>query len=158
MLKGFKDFILRGNVIELGVAVVMASAFGAVVTSFTEGIIDPLLAAVGGPESIGLGFHLRPGNDATFINLGSIITATITFLITAAVIYFVLILPMNKATELAARRKGIDAEEVSEASEVELLVEIRDLLRSQQGLETDGFRPLNDDQPKAGEQGGKHSI
>ena len=133
MLKGFKDFILRGNVIELSVAVIMAAAFGAVVTSFTEGIVDPLLAAVGGPDNIGLGFHLRSGNDATFINLGGIITSAITFLITAAVIYFILIVPMNKATELAARRKGIDAEEVTEATETELLVEIRDLLKAQQG-------------------------
>ena len=130
MLKGFKDFIMRGNVIELAVAVVMGSAFTAIVTAFTKGIVDPLLAAVGGSPEVGLGFYLRQGNPATFINLGSIITAIINFLIVSAVIYFLMIAPMNKIAEMNARRKGIAPEEAA-ATDVELLAEIRDLLREQ---------------------------
>lgn len=130
MLKGFKDFIMRGNVIELAVAVVMGTAFTAIVTAFTKGIVDPLLAAVGGSPEVGFGFYLREGNPATFINLGSIITAIINFLIVAAVIYFLMIAPMNKIAEMNARRKGIAPEEAA-ATDVELLAEIRDLLREQ---------------------------
>ncbi|KGM19060.1 MULTISPECIES: large conductance mechanosensitive channel protein MscL [Corynebacterium] len=136
MLKGFKDFIMRGNVIELAVAVVMGTAFTAIVTAFTKGIIDPLLASIGGSPDIGFGFFVREGNPATFINIGAIITAIINFLIVAAVIYFVMIAPMNKLAEITARRKGIAPEEAA-ATDVELLTEIRDLLREQRAGQTD---------------------
>ena len=64
MLKGFKDFILRGNVVELAVAVVIGTAFGAIVTAFTDGIVKPLVNAVTPPESPGLGFTVVPGRRA----------------------------------------------------------------------------------------------
>lgn len=128
MLKGFKDFILRGNVIELAVAVVIGTAFTAIVTAVTSGIIDPLMAYFGGDQEIGLGVTLRDGNPATFMNFGAIITAIINFLLIAAVVYFLLIAPMNKFNEMQARRKGITPEE-AETTETELLAEIRDLLK-----------------------------
>ncbi|MDO4686927.1 MAG: large conductance mechanosensitive channel protein MscL [Corynebacterium sp.] len=135
MLQGFKDFILRGNVIDLAVAVVIGSAFTAIVTAFTDNLINPMIASVGSVEASGLGFHLRPGNPATFLDFGAVITAAINFLIIAAVVYFVLVLPMNKLKEIQDARKGVEADEEAPASiEAELLTEIRDLL--QQGRRT----------------------
>ena len=131
MLKGFKDFIMRGNVIELAVAVVMGTAFTAIVTAFTSGLIEPLLAAMGGSPEVGLGFRIREAVPASFVDLGAIITAVINFLIVAAVIYFLMIAPMNKFAELQARRKGVQPEEAGQ-TDLELLAEIRDLLKEQQ--------------------------
>ena len=74
MFAGFKKFIMRGNVMELAVAVIIGSAFTAIVTAFTEGIIEPLLASIGGSPDIGLGFHIRQGQDATFVDIGSVLT------------------------------------------------------------------------------------
>ena len=128
ILSGFKDFLLRGNVVELAVAVVIGSAFTSIVTAFTDKIINPLIAAIGAnPDVKGLGFHLRKGVESTFIDFGAVITAAINFFIIAAVVYFVLIMPMNKIAELNAKRKGITEEEAA-ATEAELLAEIRDLL------------------------------
>lgn len=131
MLKGFKDFILQGNVIELAVAVVIGTAFTAIVTAFTDNLINPLIASFGGADVSGLGFHLRPGNEATFIDFGAVITAALNFLIVAAVVYFILIVPMNKINEALAARKDIQEEEEPASVEVELLSEIRDLLKGQ---------------------------
>lgn len=131
MLKGFKDFILQGNVIELSVAVVIGTAFTAIVTAFTDNLINPLIASFGGAEVSGLGFYLRPGNEATFMDFGAIITAALNFLIVAAVVYFILIVPMNKINEALAARKNIQEEEEPASVEVELLSEIRDLLKGQ---------------------------
>ena len=137
MFEGFKKFIMRGNVMELAVAVIIGTAFTAIVTAFTDGIVNPLLAAVGGSPDVGLGFHICEGNDATFVDLGSVITAAINFLIIAAVIYFIMIMPMNKLAEINARRKGIEPEEAV-ATETELLAEIRDLLAEQRGTTSTG--------------------
>lgn len=132
MLKGFKDFILQGNVIELAVAVVIGTAFTAIVTAFTDNLINPILAYFGVAEVSGLGFHLRAGNEATFMDFGAIITAALNFLIVAAVVYFILIVPMNKVNEALAARKAVDdAAEEPAPIEVELLSEIRDLLKDQ---------------------------
>ncbi|ARU45817.1 large conductance mechanosensitive channel protein MscL [Corynebacterium silvaticum] len=132
MLKGFKDFILRGNVVELAVAVVIGTAFTAIVTAFTNHLINPLIASLGGADVSGLGFHIRSGNAATFLDFGAVITAAINFIIIAAVVYFILVAPMNKLNEMAAKRKGIQEEEDAPVSiEAELLEEIRDLLKNQ---------------------------
>lgn len=133
MLKGFRDFILRGNVIELAVAVVIGTAFTAIVTAFSEHIINPLIASIGGaPDVSGLGFSIIPGNRATFVDLGAVLTAAINFLIIAAVVYFILIAPMNKLNELQAKRRGIDEEADEKVSiEANLLIEIRDLLKAE---------------------------
>jgi large conductance mechanosensitive channel len=126
VLKGFKEFILRGNIVDLAVAVVIGTAFLALVTAFTASFINPLLAAAGGEDSIGLGFQLVPGNPATFIDVGAFITAVITFLITAAVVYFFVVVPMKKLQELRAR--GKEPEPVAVPEDVLVLKEIRDLL------------------------------
>lgn len=125
MLKGFRDFILRGNVIELATAVIIGGAFTAIVTAISDNIINPLIAAVGSPDVGGLGFRIRPDVEATFLDFGSVITAAINFLIVAAVVYFVIIMPMNKLNEL--RKRGAAEEDVPPTQE-ELLAEIRDLL------------------------------
>ncbi|GAA2784095.1 large-conductance mechanosensitive channel protein MscL [Saccharopolyspora taberi] len=130
MLKGFKDFLMRGNVIDLAVAVVVGSAFTALVTAFTTSIIKPLIAATGGGNVTGLSYQLVAGNDQAIIDIAQVINAVITFFITAAVVYFLFVLPMKTIQE---RRKKGQEEEV-DPTDVELLQEIRDLLRRQQGL------------------------
>lgn len=125
MFKGFRDFILRGNVVELATAVIIGGAFTAIVTAITDNIINPLIAAIGSPESPALSFFLREGNEATKVDIGAVITAAINFLIVAAVVYFIIIVPMNKLSEL--RKRGAVEEDVPPTTE-ELLAEIRDLL------------------------------
>ncbi|GDY33499.1 hypothetical protein GTS_51320 [Gandjariella thermophila] len=128
--QGFKDFISRGNVIELAVAVVIGTAFTAIVTAFTNGIIKPFINTLGGNQAVhGLGFRVLPGNDATFVDVGGVINAAINFLIIAAVVYFGLVLPMNKLRE--RRRRG-EEKGPAEPTDVELLKEIRDLLKDGQ--------------------------
>ncbi|WP_036509865.1 MULTISPECIES: large conductance mechanosensitive channel protein MscL [Nocardia] len=122
MLKGFKDFLMRGNVIELATAVVMGTAFTAIVTSVTKGIVEPLLAVVGTNGQLGLGVQLVAGKPATFIALGPIISAAVNFLMVATVLYFVLILPMNTLQKRFSRKKK------AVPTQTELLIEIRDLL------------------------------
>jgi large conductance mechanosensitive channel len=131
VLKGFKDFISRGNVIELSVAVVIGTAFTGIVTAFTNGIIKPFINALGGSQAVhGLGFRVLPGNDATFVDLGGVINAAINFLIIAAVVYFGLVLPMNKLRE---RRRRDREPGPAEPTDIELLKEIRDLLKERHG-------------------------
>lgn len=130
MFKGFKDFLMRGNVVDLAVAVVVGSAFTALVTSFTTSIIKPVIAATGGGNVSGLSIQLREGNEASIIDFAAVINAVITFLITAAVVYFLFVLPMKTFNE--RRKKG--EETLSDPTDVELLQEIRDLLRREQGL------------------------
>lgn len=90
MLKGFRDFILRGNVMDLAVAVIIGGAFGAIVTAFTANIINPLLGAViGKPNFDYLIAHVNGGE----IKYGTFFTAVVNFLLIAAVVYFCLVLP-----------------------------------------------------------------
>lgn len=126
MLQGFKNFILRSNVIDLAVGVVIGSAFTAIVTAFSTNIINPLIAMIGGTE-FGFGFNAIPGNEATFLNFGALLTAIINFLLIAAVVYFLIVAPMNKLDEIQKRKRGISEEEPA-PTDTELLTEIRDLL------------------------------
>jgi large conductance mechanosensitive channel len=126
LFKGFRDFILRGNVIELAVAVVIGTAFTAIVLSISDNLISPIIAALGGGEVTGLTTQLREGNDASIIDWAAIITAGINFLIVAAVVYFVFVAPMNRLREM--RKRGETEEPAAEAEDVLLLREIRDLL------------------------------
>jgi large conductance mechanosensitive channel len=92
MLKGFRDFILRGNVVDLAVAVIIGGAFGAVVSAFTKGIVMQLIAAViKTPDFDKLAFDLH----GTPVNYGTFLTATLNFLIVATVIYFFMVLPLQ---------------------------------------------------------------
>ena len=128
MLKGFKDFILRGNVIELSIAVVVGTAFTALVGAFTSNIVNPVIAAAGGVETDGLGFHIWPGNAKTFVNVGAVITAFLTFLITAAVVYFIFVAPMNRINTIVKKRLAPAELEEALPADTALLAEIRDLL------------------------------
>jgi large conductance mechanosensitive channel len=129
MLRGFKDFILRGNVVDLAVAVVIGAAFATIVTAFTDSIIKPLINAITPASSPGLGVTLIAGKDSTYVDFAAVITAAINFVIVAAVIYFAIVLPVNVLQE--RRRRGEEAGP-AEPTEVELLAEIRDLLSAQQ--------------------------
>ena len=131
MLKGFKDFIMRGNVIDLAVGVVIGSAFTAIVTAFTDSLLEPLLNTVGGAEVKGLGFEIISGNPSTYLDFAAVITAAINFLLVAAVVYFVIVAPMNKFNEIREARLETSAE--PEVTEADLLTEIRDLLAEQNG-------------------------
>lgn len=133
MLKGFKDFLLRGNVLDLAVAVVVGTAFTAIVTAFTEYIINPLVAAIGGDNEMGWGFQILADNEATFVNIGAVVSAAINFIIIAAVVYFVLIVPAN-----AAKKKFITEPTDEEASTEDLLIQIRDILEAQTGQGAQG--------------------
>ncbi|MGH2588028.1 MAG: large conductance mechanosensitive channel protein MscL [Dehalococcoidia bacterium] len=100
MLKGFREFILRGNVVDLAVAVVIGAAFTAVINAFVRDLITPLIAAIGGePDFSALTFEI---NNSQF-NYGDFINAVVSFLIVAAVVYFFVLVPINKLME---RRKS----------------------------------------------------
>lgn len=124
MIKGFKDFIMRGNVIDLAVAVVIGAAFGALVTAVVEGLINPLVAAAFNADEIS-GAVLSIGT--VDLGIGAIISALITFLSTALVVYFVFVYPMNKFKERQAARVAAPEEDAL-PTEQELLIQIRDLL------------------------------
>jgi large conductance mechanosensitive channel len=136
MLKGFKDFILRGNVIELSIAVVVGTAFTALVSAFTANIVNPIIAAAGGVETNGLGFPILPGNDKTFLDFGAVITAFVTFMITAAVVYFIFVAPMNRINHMVKKRLATTEPEAEPVpADTALLAEIRDLLARIAGAE-----------------------
>lgn len=120
MLKGFKAFLLRGNVVDLAVAVVVGAAFGAVVSSLVTDLLTPLIAAIARkPDFSALAFTV---NHSTF-RYGHFVNAVISFVLIAAAVYFVVVVPMRRLTE---PRKPTAAPPKPE--EVQLLAQIRDLL------------------------------
>jgi large conductance mechanosensitive channel len=119
-MTGFKNFILRGNLVELAVAFIMATAFAAVVTAFTAIILD-LIGKAGGTPNFS---KYTPGG----VHVGAFITAVVTFLIIAAVVYFFIVMPYTKAKE-----RFFPSPEPGTPEDVKLLQEIRDLLAAQQG-------------------------
>jgi large conductance mechanosensitive channel len=128
VLKEFRDFVLRGNVVDLAVAVVLGVAFGAVVTGFVSSFITPLIAAVGGkPDFSALSFTI---NGARF-TYGAFFNVLISFLTIAAVIFFVVVRPLNAVMSRLQRDKE-PATDVP-TDDVMLLTEIRDLLRDGAG-------------------------
>ena len=125
MVKEFREFLLRGNVIDLAVAVVIGAAFGAVITSFVEDLLTPLIAAVGGEHDFAeLSFAI---NDSTF-RYGEFINAIVAFLIIGAAVFFLVVKPVN--TLMARRKAGAEAEPEAVPEDVVLLGEIRDLLKA----------------------------
>ena len=123
MLKGFKEFISRGNVIDLAVAVVIGAAFTGLVTSFTEKVVQPLVDRVGagGDREYGILKVSLGGDPEQFLDFNAVLSAFINFLIVAAVIYFVIVVPYKKLKEL-------DTKVEEEETELTLLTEIRDIL------------------------------
>ena len=160
MLKGFKDFIMRGNVIELATAVIIGSAFTAIVKSVTDSIIQPIINSLGSAEVGAVGFHITDAEN-TFVDFGAVISAAINFLIIAAVVYFLIVMPINKLTEAAKRRQGVDPEAPAPTSE-ELLAEIRDLLEAQKastnGISGTGATGSTDTDTDFGSTGGRHQA
>ena len=125
MVKEFRDFLMRGNLLELAVAFVMGLAFAALISSFVDGLIMPIVALIIGKPDFGdLTFTI---NDAVF-RYGAFITAAITFVTTAAAIFFFVVKPMQA---IVARRKKPEEEELSdeERRHHELLEAIRGLAR-----------------------------
>ena len=140
--EGFKAFLMRGNVIDLAVAVVIGAAFTNIVNSVVKGIINPLVGAIGTKNLDSYNSCLKApcagsGDTATGVRIlwGSVLGATLSFVITAAVVYFLMVLPMSKfLARQAARQKAKEGtQEVMEVSELEVLKEIRDALVAQRG-------------------------
>lgn len=133
MLKGFKEFLARGNIVDLSIAVVIGTAFTALVKAFTDSVIQPLITRIGAGKGTQHGI-LRIGiGGGQAIDLNILVSAAIYFIIVAAVVYFLVVLPYNRF-----RKRG----EVEQAQDTELslLTEIRDILseNGQQGSHTTG--------------------
>jgi large conductance mechanosensitive channel len=125
MLKQFRDFLLRGNVVDLAVAVVVGAAFGAVVAALVADLITPLIAAIGGKPDFGaLSFTV---NGSTF-RYGHFLNAVLSFVIVAAAIFFLVVKPVGALME--RRKAGLEPEAQAVPEDVVLLGEIRDLLRA----------------------------
>ena len=134
MLKGFREFILRGNVIDLAVAVVIGAAFTAVVTAIVTAVINPLIGALFNAESLAQALPVvipTVSGSESIIYFGAVIGALLNFIIVAAVVYFALVMPINHLKRQAEERRKAGQPVVDEAApptELELLAEIRDLL------------------------------
>ena len=147
MLDDFKKFILKGNVVDLATGVIIGAAFTGIVTAFTKGVVEPVIALAGGGPSPKLTIPIMQkmvevteknaaGQDVTHmvnklieLDVGIIIGALISFLITAAVVFFVIIKPMNKLVELANKSQP-EPPPAETPADIQLLTEIRDLLKS----------------------------
>ena len=130
MLDEFKKFLLRGNIVDLAVAVVIGAAFKGVIDAFTTGVVSPLIGLIAGQNFDTLSITLvdpSAGDPGVVLYYGAVITALINFVIVAAVLFFLVVKPLNV---IAERRKRGDAPEDVPPTEQELLVEIRDVLKS----------------------------
>lgn len=124
MLNDFKAFLLRGNVVDLAVAVVIGAAFGSVVTAMVTDLITPLIGAIGGtPDFSGLSFTI---NDSKFM-YGSFLNSLISFLVIAAVVFFFVVKPLNLL--LTRMQSGKEEEPTPKDPQLEVLEEIRDALK-----------------------------
>jgi len=130
-VKGFREFIMRGNVVELAVAVIIGAAFTSIVNSLVDGIFNPIIAAIFNADEINKAvWQIGPVS----LGVGAVVGAVINFLLIAAVVYFAIILPMNKFNEAMYVRKHGHKQEDEEAAatETDLLTEIRDLLAARE--------------------------
>lgn len=151
MFEEFKKFILKGNVVDLSTGVIIGAAFTGIVTAFTKGIVEPILALAGGgpqpkltvpimekvvniTEKNAAGQEVtRAVNKLIELDIGVIIGSVTSFLITAAVVFFVIIKPMNKLMELSQKNKAPEPA-AEDPADIKLLTEIRDLLKSKNPL------------------------
>jgi large conductance mechanosensitive channel len=126
MLKGFKDFLMRGNVVDLAVAVAIGAAFGLLVKGLLDGLITPLIAAVAGKQNLDkVGTFTVHKAD---FSVGLFLTPLVNFVVIGAAIYLLVVLPLNKLAERRAR--GVEPKTDAPSEEVALLTEIRDTLRA----------------------------
>jgi large conductance mechanosensitive channel len=126
VLKGFKEFLARGNIVDLSIAVVIGTAFTALVTAFTNNVIQPMISRLGAGPNMKSGILRFEIGGGQAIDLNVVLSAAINFLLVAAVVYFLVVLPYN-----TFRKRG----EVEQAQDTELavLTEIRDILAMQTG-------------------------
>ncbi|WP_377270531.1 MscL family protein [Peterkaempfera sp. SMS 1(5)a] len=104
MFKGFKNFLMRGDVIVVAVGLITALAFSTLIKAFTDFVVNPIIARIQGSKSVGLGWQLgAPGNKATYLDIGSFISALIYFIIFMAVVYFLIVVPYKHSM----RRRGV---------------------------------------------------
>src|SRR4051812_38087185 len=125
MLKGFREFVMRGNALDLAVGVVLGIAFGMFINAIVSGLINPLVAAIFGKPNLDDVGHFTIGQG--HFNIGIILTQLINFVLVAAAIYFVVVVPVNALRRRMDRDKGITPDA---PTEVELLAQIRDELRT----------------------------
>ena len=125
MLKGYRDFILRGSVLDLAVGVVIGAAFTAMVTAISTGVLTPVVARVAGAETAEIAISIGGGQA---IDFGMVINAAMAFLITSTVLYFIVIVPVNRIRALI-RQDNLDPSQNLEPAEVNLLREILEELR-----------------------------
>jgi len=137
-MKGFKEFILRGNVIDLAVAVVIGAAFTAIVNAIVNGVFNPAIGALFNAEDLKTAFPIEiptTSGGIAVIQFGEVIAAVIQFLLVAAVVYFALIIPINYLKKMSFLKKkdqiaaGVE-DPAKEPTQVELLIEIRNLIAS----------------------------
>jgi large conductance mechanosensitive channel len=131
MFNEFKKFLMRGNVVDLAVAVVVGAAFGAVVTSLVDNLINPIIGLVGGQDFADLGITLKDadGSDpAVVLGYGAIVSAIINFALVAAAVFFLIVKPLNMLAERRRRGEQPDEDTPAPSDEAILLGEIRDLL------------------------------
>ena len=121
MLKGFKEFLSRGNIVDLSVAVVIGTAFTGLVTKFTDSVVQPLIDRAGAGKDAAYGFLQIPIGDGLTIDLNVLLTAVINFVLVAAVVYFLVVLPYS-------RIHNKEEAESTEDKQTRLLTEIRDAL------------------------------
>lgn len=155
-MKGFRDFVLRGNVVDLAVAVVIGTAFTAIVTAIVTGLITPLLAALFSANSLDkalvVAIPTLSGGSAKLL-FGAVLGAVINFLIVAAVIYFVFVLPVNRLKRIAFARQKASRQATpanTPPTETELLIQIRDLLAGRPSAEGDHVLPTASDRARSG--------
>jgi large conductance mechanosensitive channel len=132
MIKGFREFIMRGNVIDLAVAVVIGTAFAAVVAAVVKGLVNPVVNVIlgGGVNAGTVCLKSVKGTCTQALDFSLVVNALITFLVTALVVYFVFVLPMNKWKERQAAKQEPTPDV---KTEIDLLQEIADELRAQRG-------------------------
>jgi len=132
VIQGFKEFVLRGNVIDLAVAVVIGAAFGAVVSAIVDGLFTPLIGALFNADSLSTALQVEiptTSGGTAVLAFGAVLAAILKFVVVALVVYVVFVYPMNRVRARAAAKAAATTEpEASGPSETELLTEIRDLL------------------------------
>ena len=124
-IKEFKEFALKGNVMDLAIGVIIGAAFGSIVTAFTDDFINPLIACIGGGE---IGGMIRLGDSGQYLNWGHFLTAVINFIIMAFCI-FLMMKAVNKLMSVGKKKEEEAAAPAEPSAEEKLLTEIRDLLK-----------------------------
>jgi large conductance mechanosensitive channel len=146
-MKGFRDFVLRGNVIDLAVAVVIGAAFTGIVTSLVTNIFTPLIGALFNASSLDKALVVSvptTSGGTALIRFGAVLGAAINFVVIAAVVYFAFVLPINYAVKRAFQRQkeaGSATPRDTPPTEAELLIQIRDLLAGRPSPEGDHRLP-----------------